>query len=50
MSEYDISRDVSETGEIEKCMDIADLIDGLPDATGADVSADLALADAMVAA
>jgi hypothetical protein len=37
-------------GEIEKCMDIADLIDGLPDATGADVSANLALADAMAAA
>jgi hypothetical protein len=31
-------------------MDIADLIDGLPDATGVDVSADLALADATAAA
>jgi hypothetical protein len=28
-------------------MDIADLINGPPDATGVDVSADLALADAM---
>jgi hypothetical protein len=37
-------------GEIVKCMDIADLIDGLPDATGADVLADLALADAMAVA
>jgi hypothetical protein len=34
----------------KKCMDIADLIDGLPDATGADVSAALALADVMAAA
>jgi len=33
------------------CIDIADLIiNGLPDATGADVSADLASADAMAAA
>jgi len=31
-------------------MDIMDLIDGLPDAIDADVSADLALADAMAAA
>jgi hypothetical protein len=31
-------------------MDIADIIDRLPDATGADVSADLVLADAMVVA
>ena len=31
-------------------MDIADLIDGLPDAIGVDVSADLALADVMAAA
>jgi len=34
----------------ETCIDITDLINGLPDATGADVSADLALADAMAAA
>jgi hypothetical protein len=31
-------------------MDIVDLIDGLLDATGVDVSADLALADAMAGA
>ena len=34
----------------ETCIDMADLINGLPDATGADVSANLALADAMAAA
>jgi hypothetical protein len=35
---------------MEKCMDIAELIDGLPDDIGAAVSADLVLADAMAAA
>jgi hypothetical protein len=50
MTNSDISKAISLIRGALKCMDIVDLIAGPLDATGADVSADLALGVAMVAA
>jgi hypothetical protein len=50
MTEHEISKDISYTRRVLKCMVIVDRIGGPPGGTGADVLADLASAAVMVAA
>jgi hypothetical protein len=50
MTKFEISKDISQTRRVLKCMDIVDRIYGLRDATAAAVLADLASGAGMAAA